>query len=153
MNHMFRKATKTTVYRLKIIAFILLGSWAKILLQISSSIDFFALNHLSDVDKGDKFSIYLSLHKEKFAMPTCIAHCFCIFLAVLTVQKLHLYFAIIVKSWFILSFINIKGFFVTVCSLIWTFLFLIICCNLWLWKLCMLQPSTELSDTTTSDLL
>lgn len=54
------EATKTTVYRLKNTAFILLGSWATILLQISSTP--LSLKSVSDVDKGWKSPTLLCLH-------------------------------------------------------------------------------------------
>lgn len=58
------KATKTTVYRLKKnTAFILLGSWATILLQISSPLLCFKL--VSNVDEGQKSLTLLCLHTEE----------------------------------------------------------------------------------------
>lgn len=58
------KATKTTVYRLKKnTAFILLGSWATILLQISSPL--LCFKSVSNVDEGQKSLTLLCLHTEE----------------------------------------------------------------------------------------
>lgn len=106
-----KKPTKSTVYRLKKYCFCTTGimSHDPFTDFLNSSLCF---KLVSDVDKGQKSLTLLCLHAEEnvqclFVFPI-ILYFFLYFLPLLTVQELHLYFAIIDNHDFILTVSNLK---------------------------------------------